>query len=417
MRIAVIGAGVIGLTAAKALHDAGHNVIVVDQRKEVGTATSFANGAQLSYSYVAPLAGPGVLSKLPGWMLRSDSPVRFRPGLDLDQWRWCLSFAAACNSKTSEISTRRTLALSMLSRALMHKFVEEEPDMAFDYARSGKLVVHRDAKSMRKATAQLIYQKELGCEQIPLTTQQCIALEPALWSMEEKITGGIFTESEDAADCFKFCKGLESLLRNAGVEFSLSTRVDELSVFEAGKVVAMSCGQPIQADAYVMAGGIESRALLRRVDVNVPLYPLKGYSLTYDLGPTADAPRVSVTDFARKVVYARIGDRLRVAGIADLEGPSLEVRPGRIQTLKNAVHDTFPQAIDNTNTPTEWVGLRPATPTGLPIIGPTRYKNLWLNVGHGALGFTLAAGSAALLASLVDGKQDSRLADLFAMPR
>jgi len=413
MRIAILGAGVIGLTAAKALRDAGHDVVVVDQRSEVGAGTSFANGAQLSYSYVAPLAGPGVLSKLPGWMLRNDSPVRFRPCLDVDQWRWCLAFAAACNSRTSDRSTRSTLALSLLSRSIMHRFVAEEPTLAFDYTRSGKLVVHRDAASIEKATAQLQYQRDLGCEQVALSPLECVELEPALALMERKIVGGIFTASEDTADCLKFCRSLETVLRRNGVQFQLGTRIERLQVASSGTVIALMAGGAIEADAYVVASGIESRALLRGVGIDVPLYPLKGYSLTYDLASRTGAPRVSVTDFARKVVYAPIGRRLRVAGIADLEGASLKVRPERIQTLKDEAREAFPEAVANSDAPEEWVGLRPATPTGLPVVSATRYRNLWLNVGHGALGFTLAAGSAALLASLVDGKQDPQLARLF----
>ncbi len=415
MHVAVLGAGVIGLTTAKALLDAGHEVTVVDQSAGVGTGTSYANGAQLSYSYVAPLAGPGVLSKLPGWMLRRDSPVRFRPRLSIDQWRWCWSFVRACNSRQSDITTRRLLALSVLSRTLMHQLVDAEPSLVFDYAKSGKLVFHRDNASMASATGQLEYQRKLGCEQIALTPQQCVELEPALASVKSEISGGIFTESEDAGDCFKFCVGLERYLRHAGVRFLMNTPVEALQSSNDGRIVAISRGNTIHADQYVVATGVDARSLLKNLQINVPLYPLKGYSLTYGLSPDAHAPRVSVTDFARKVVYARIGERLRVAGIADLEGNSLHANSERIQTLRDEVRHTFPRAVHDSDTPTEWVGLRPATPTGMPIIGPTSYKNLWLNLGQGALGFTLAAGSASLVAGWLDGSLDKRLGEMFQL--
>ncbi|WP_322015808.1 D-amino acid dehydrogenase [Paraburkholderia sp. J12] len=415
MQIAVLGAGVIGLTSAYYLNRAGHQVIVVDRHGEVAAETSFGNGGQLSYSYVAPLAGPGVLSKLPAWLARRDSPVRFRPSVSAEQWLWCLKFALACTRRRSNLTTRDLLALSFVSRTLMHQFLRDEPTLDFDFRHSGKLVLHRDPVAMQGAIDLLDFQRSLGCEQEALSADECVALEPALANVRSRIAGGIYTRSEDTADCYRFGKGLEAILRARGVQFAMSTHVDALDVAPGGHIVARSGTRVLEADHVVVAAGASAPRLLRPLGIRVPVYPLKGYSLTYPLGPQSLAPTLSVTDFARKVVYARLGDRLRVAGIADLDGYSLKTDPSRIAALRAEAAWLFPQVAAGHAETAEWAGLRPATPRGTPIIGPTCYRNLWLNVGHGALGFTLASGSAELLAGWIDGRPNPSLSDLFLL--
>jgi D-amino-acid dehydrogenase len=353
MEVLVLGAGIIGMSTAYYLNAAGHRVTVIDRNDSVGLETSYANGGQLSYSYVAPLAGPGVLAKVPKWLTRDDSPIRFQPSLNLDQWRWCMQFMLACTRKKSDTSTRQLLTLSFLSRTLMHQLIRQEPTLEFDYVQSGKLVLHRDANTYKAAVELLDFQKSLGCEQQALSRDACIEREPALADTGQDIAGGIFTSSEDTADCYRFCKGLEKILRQRGIR--------------------------------------------------VPIYPLKGYSLTVPTTAASTAPTISVTDFSRKIVYARIGNSLRVAGMADLVGYSTERDVKRLKTLRKESEAVFPYAGDYAAAST-WSGLRPATPKGIPIIGPTSFKNLWLNIGHGALGFTLATGSAQLLSDWIDGK-------------
>ncbi len=417
MQILVLGAGVVGLTSAYYLNRAGHHVIVVDRNTDVAAETSHGNGGQLSYSYVAPLAGPGVLSKLPTWLMRRDSPVRFRLSTDPDQWRWCLKFALSCTRRRSDLTTRNLLALSSASRALIHAFLQDEPEVDFDFSASGKLVVHRDARAMRSAIDLLDFQRSLGCEQEALTADECVSLEPALASARADISGGIYTRSEDTADCYRFCKGLARILRARGVHFLMNTRVDELQVKGHGYIEARSGGAAIEADHIVVATGSGAARMLAMLGLHLPVYPLKGYSLTYALKPSSVAPTLSVTDFARKVVYARLGDRLRVAGMADLDGYSLNLDPSRLATLHTQAAALFPTATADCADVTPWAGLRPATPEGTPIIGPTSHPNLWLNVGHGALGFTLATGSAALLTSWLDKKPDPSLSGLFRAGR
>ena len=400
MEITVLGAGVIGLTTAYYLNASGHRVTVVERRSQVGMETSYANGAQLSYSYVAPLAGPGVVSKIPGWLVRSDSPMRFHPSADPASWRWCLQFLRACTRQQNQQSTRHLLTLSFLSRSLMHKLIVDEPSLDFDYARSGKLVLHRDAKAFASALGLMEFQRTLGCEQTALDREACVRMEPALESIRHEIAGGIYTASEDTADCYRFCLSIEELLRGRGVVFELSTDVSALKHAPGGRVEAWAGSRRLPGELIVVALGCASAKLLRPVGIDVPVYPLKGYSLTVPIRSGDIAPRVSVTDFARKVVYARLGERMRVAGMADMAGYSNALDHRRLSTLRLESEAVFPKAGDY-STADEWAGLRPATPGGMPIVGATRFNNLWLNVGQGALGFTLATGCAQLLNNLI----------------
>lgn len=415
MRIAVLGAGVAGLTSAYFLAKDGHQVEVIERNAGVALETSFANGAQLSYSYVAPLAGPGVLPKVPPWLLRRDSPLRFYPALDLHQWRWLAGFVLACNRATADLTTRRLLRLSFLSRDLMHAFVKEEA-IDFGYAQSGKLVVHSDAAGFDAARRLLDVQRTLGCEQEALDRAACVALEPALGdpdsALAKRLVGGILTRSEEVGDCYRFCVGLEHRLRDMGVTFRFGTAVERLRA-EGSRVtgVETSAGA-LGADAWVLTLGSASPFLVRPLGLHLPIYPLKGYSLTLEAG--ARAPRVSITDFKRKVVYAPLEDGkralLRVAGMADIAGYSQEPDPARLAQLFKEARLAFPGAADyrpGYASMAPWTGLRPATPRGTPMLGATPYANLFLNCGHGALGWTLALGSAKVVADGIAGRRAS----------
>jgi D-amino-acid dehydrogenase len=412
VRVVVLGAGVLGLATAYYLRRDGREVIVVDRNDGVALETSYANGAQLAYSYVAPLAGPGVLPKIPPWLLRRDSPLRFYPALDARQWSWLWAFILACNRRQSELTTRRMLALSFYSRDLMRTLLAEE-GIEFGHARKGKLVVHSDEAGFEAARRLVDYQRSLGCEQSALTREECLALEPALGAsgsaLGTRLVGGIFTPSEEVGDCYRFCVGLEHRLEAMGVELRLATQVEAL-VAEGGRVVrALASGGPIDADAFVVAAGTLSPLLTAPLGIRLPIYPLKGYSLT--LPVKASAPSVSVTDFTRKVVYAPLttpaGAALRVAGMADIAGYALRPDPVRVSQLVAEARAAFPSATDY-DVPVErlqpWTGLRPATPEGAPRLGPTRVANLFVNAGHGPLGWTLALGSGRVVADTVAGR-------------
>lgn len=398
MRVCVIGAGVVGVTSAYFLARQGHDVVLVDSQPRPAEVSSYANGGQLSYSYVAPLAGPGVLPSVPGWLLRADSPLRFRPRLDPHQWRWCLQFALACRASVARESTAQLSGLSYLSRDVMHTLLEQE-NLDFGHLKNGKLIAYRSPELLEKARALVAYQAAHGAEQQVLDAAQTLALEPALAGMGGSLAGAIYTPSEEAGDCRQFTEALFERLQSLGnVECVMSNPVSGLQR-EGRRIVAVNTRQgDIGADAIVLATGIGTRALLGPLGHDVPLYPLKGYSLSVPLaeGDDSVAPRISVTDYERRIVYARVGGMLRIAAMVDIGSADADIDPARIALLKRQVREAFP-ALDLRQA-VPWAGLRPATPTGKPLIGRSpAADNLWLNVGQGALGFTLACGSAALL--------------------
>lgn len=415
MHIVVIGAGVVGMTTAYFLHRAGHRITVIDADSGPGQATSMANGAQLSYSFVAPLADPAVLPKLPSWLLAQDAPLRFRPRLDPDQWRWSLAFLRACTRAKSRSTTRELLSLGLYSRLCMHDLVRQEnPD--FDFASSGKLLVYQDAAAYAHALAQRDYQADLGCEQRVMDTRACLDMEPALAGIGASIQGAIYTPTEDAGDCQRLCTELERILRAAPdpVRFHFNTRVHALRT-ERGRVVSVSTAAgELDADHYVLASGMGAPPLARPLGLSLRIYPLKGYSLTYALTPDSVAPNASISDIRRKVVYARLGSRLRVAGMVDIGARGAGVDPQRVRSLERDVAQFFPD-LNPAGAPEPWAGLRPARPDGKPLIGATPYRNLWLNTGHGGLGFTLAAGSARMLTDLMQGRKPAVDAAAFAL--
>jgi len=403
MRVCVIGAGVVGVTSAYFLARQGHDVVLVDSQARPAEVSSYANGGQLSYSYVAPLAGPGVLPSVPGWLLRQDSPLRFRPRLDLHQWRWCLQFALACRASVARASTAQLLGLSYLSRDVMHTLLAQE-DLDFGHLKNGKLIAYRSAALLDKARALVAYQAGHGADQQVLDAAQTLAMEPALAAMGDKLAGAIYTPSEEAGDCRQFTEALFDRLQALGnVECAMSNPVSGLQR-EGRRIVAVNTRQgDIGADAVVLATGVGTRALLKPLGHDVPLYPLKGYSLSVPLSADdAVAPHISVTDYERRIVYARVGGVLRIAAMVDIGSANADIEPARVALLKRQVHEAFP-ALDLRQA-VPWAGLRPATPTGKPLIGRSdAADNLWLNVGQGALGFTLACGSAALLTAQMAG--------------
>ena len=395
MRVCVLGAGIVGLATAYELNLAGHEVTVID-RAQPGSGASGGNGSQLSYSYVQPLADPSIWVQLPKLLLSPSSPLKIRPQLDVHQWRWGLQFLAACNAATSRSTTIALLKLAAESRQGFDAMLSKEK-LAVDFSSTGKLVLFSTPQSFAAAQKQMLLQRELGSVQEAVSAQRCVDIEPALASYQPNISGAIYTPSECAADCQKTCDGLLALLRQRGVKFLLNTPIEAIQV-EKGAVTALKTPQgEVEADQYVMALGAASAPMARKLGVYLPIYPLKGYSLTVDVNEAPScAPSVSVTDSARKVVFARIGSRLRVAGMAELAGYDTQIAPRQIESLKASTQALFP-ACSTFAELNPWAGLRPATPTALPLIGRHAKgpKNMLFNVGHGALGFTLAFGSAA----------------------
>ena len=401
MRVCVIGAGVVGVTTAYELSLAGHDVVLVDAGSDVAKGSSFANGGQLSYSYVAPLAGPGVLPSVPSWLIRSDSPLRFRPRFSWHQWRWLTAFVMACRGTVSNASTAALLELSELSRAVLHATVEQEA-LSFDWAKTGKLIVYRDRAQFAKAEKLVAYQATKGSSQRLLNAEETIAIEPALAKLSDHIAGAIFTPTEESGDCQKFTAGLAArLAARENVSIQLNTEVKTLEK-RNGVIHKIKTSQgDLHADAFVVASGMGSRHLLSPVGHDVPLYALKGYSFTLPLSACrGGVPTISVTDYQRRIVYARLGDEVRIAGMVDMGSEGSATDKQRQDMLIAQVRELFPEW--DFSAAKRWTGLRPATPKGLPMIGKSpAAANLWVNLGQGALGFTLACGSARVLSTLM----------------
>ncbi|HEV6967843.1 D-amino acid dehydrogenase [Roseateles sp.] len=397
----VIGGGVVGLTTAWALLERGHGVTLIEREAEVAQGASRANGGQLSYRYVSPLADAGVPLKALRWLLDPDGPLRFKPEASWAQWSWLLAFLRNCRGPVNRRTTERLLALGAYSQASFARLqAEAQLGEAIALRSPGKLVVYRKPAEFARVASRV----QGGVEQA-LSHDDCVALEPALADTEASLAGGIFTAGEAVADCHAFCQGLHARLAvHERFRGRLATPVLAFQRDAQGGVLGVQTGGGVvAADAVVLAAGLASRGLAAAVGVELPIYPLKGYSLTAPIGTGHRPPEVSVTDFEKKVLYARIGAELRVAAMVDLVGDDPSLDAGRLASLQRTVRATFPHAADYDRAE-PWAGLRPATPSGAPILGPSGVPGLWLNVGHGALGFTFSFATANIVAELVSGR-------------
>lgn len=393
-QVCIIGGGVIGLASAYALVRQGFEVTLVEAQESLGSQTSFANGGQLSYRYVAPLADAGVPWQALGWMLKGDSPLKLRPRLDPAQWRWLAGFLGACRHSVNQRNAAHLLRLALLSQSTLQRWREEDGLQGFDWRRNGKLVTFREPGSFEHARHNLADSRQ----QQVLSAAECTALEPTLG--DTPFVGGIYTPDEEVADCHAFCLQLAARLQASGrCDILLGQRVRAIRQ-EGDRVRAIDLGErQLPVKHLVLAAGHRSPEL-RLPGLKLPLYPLKGYSLSVPIGPQHRAPEISITDYNRKIVYARIGQQLRVAAMVDIVGFDPSPDPGRLSLMRRQAEQTFADAGDY-QAAIEWAGMRPATPSGVPLIGATAYRNLWLNLGHGALGFTLACGSGQLLGELI----------------
>ncbi|OUI94177.1 amino acid dehydrogenase [Acetobacter indonesiensis] len=393
--ITIVGGGVIGLTTAYALIQAGHDVTLIEREDNVGLQASFGNGGQLSYRYVRPLADAGVPLDAVSWMFRAGSPISLKLRPDWHQWRWLLDFLAACNARTNQKNASILLKLALRSQETLHQWQQDGLD-GFLWRQPGKLVVYRNAAKFKKAAKAVTNRQQ---EQV-LTPQECARIEPAFASLAPRLAGGIFSPDDEVADCHLFCQSLLTALQSHP-SFRLLRGEARLEGGENDRCRITIDGVKHETDVIVLAAGLASRALVKPLDIALPLYGLKGYSLTVQ-SDDAVLPTVSVTDYDNRVVYARLGNRLRLAAMVDIGTLDASINPERIEHLKRLAAETLPAAGPYTSAAT-WAGMRPATPTGVPIIAPTQWKNLLLNVGHGALGFTLSVGSALTIRDLVEG--------------
>jgi len=408
MKVAVLGSGIIGVSTAWWLRQAGHDVVVVDRRGGAAQETSFANGGQISVSYAEPWANPQAPAKLLRWMFREDAPLLFRPQLDVRQWLWGLAFLRECLPGRLAPNIRAMVRMAEYSRNTLAG-MRADLDIPYDHLSRGILNFYRDPREFELSQRASGVMRDLGVERRVVSADEVIAIEPALASQRANIVGGDYTPDDESGDVHAFTTGLAARAQAAGVQFMFDTRVTRL-VTEAGKVthaeVILADGAfgQVHADAFVVALASHTPALVRPLGVACNIYPAKGYSATFPLLDEQAAPTVSLTDSSHKVVFSRLGNRLRMAGTAELSGYSRALNPVRCQALTLLASELFPGALD-TERVSYWAGLRPSTPSNVPLIGRTRVPNLYLNSGHGTLGWTMGVGSGRALADIISDRR------------
>ncbi len=402
MKVIILGSGIIGITTAYVLASRGHEVHILERKDCCAGDTSFANGGQLSYSHAEPWGNPSVLPKLPKWIFREDSPLVVRPRLDMAMMRWGLGFLRNCTTARARINCVNMLRLGLYSRDKM-AVIRDETGIAFDFSDKGILHIFSTQSDFDHAVKQAEFQAKFGGEEKVLTREECLEMEPALSATARPIVGGIHAYQDESGDAFVFC---QELLKYCQEHLSVSIHYDAeiTDIRTQGENIAAietSAGEFI-GDAYVMALGSYSAVHLKKLGIRVPIYPMKGYSLTI---PADDhCPNISITDGSVKVVYSRLGNRLRVAGTAEFAGYDHAVTQSRIEPILAACRTLFPAAAWDSPERTEWACLRPSTPDGPPILGRTPLKNFLLNTGHGTLGWTQGAGSAYIVADILENR-------------
>jgi len=411
MRVLVLGAGVIGVTSAWYLRQAGFDVCIVERQPDVALETSFANGGQISASHAEPWASPHLLPDLMRWLGRDDAPFLitspcrrlFESGL----WRWGLAFLNECRAANYSENVRQLLSLACYSREQLEN-LQRALDFNYQRLACGILHIYTDSKALALARLSSALMRQYGLYRQDLEAASCVALEPSLAQAAPPVLGGDYTADDESGDARLFTSQLAEHALSSGVEFRFEATAKSLLV-EGNKVVGveLESGELLQAEACVVSMGSYSPRILRPLGINLPIVPAKGYSATLQL-ESDSGPTVSLIDDASKIVISRLGDQLRVAGTAELAGYDLQLDQERCQMLMRRLGQLFP-SLETKSEPVFWCGLRPLTPNHLPVIGQagrnSGYSNLWLNTGHGTLGWTLACGSGSLLADLMLGRQ------------
>ncbi len=406
MRVLVLGAGVVGVASAWFLREAGHDVVVVDRQPGPALETSFANGGQISASHAEPWANPAAPGKIVHWMGRPDAPLLVRPRADLHQWLWGAAFLRECWPSRTAANIRTILALALHSRDVV-KRLRRELALEYDCVERGILHFYTDRREFEASLAPAALMRELGCSRRSISAQEAVALEPALAPVEHRIVGADYCAEDESGDAHRFTEQLALRCVERGVQFLFGSTATSILLADGrarGALLRDAQGglRELPADATLVCLGVESVALLRGVIRRLMIYPGKGYSATFDVLDPSKAPRVSLTDDEFKLVFSRFGNRLRVAGTAEIAGWGTELNPLRCEALTRRTAQLFPGAC-NYEKPDYWAGRRPVTPSNVPYLGRTRIEGLFLNAGHGTLGWTLGPGNGELIAQAISG--------------
>jgi D-amino-acid dehydrogenase len=407
LKVLVLGAGVVGTSSAWYLAAAGHEVTVIDRQPAAGMETSFANGGQISASHAEPWANPHVLPRILKWLGREDAPLLWRWRADPVQWAWGLRFLRECLPGRTQANINAILAMALYSRQQLQT-LRDALGLDYQQLQRGILHIYTDRNELAQAMSAARLMARYGLERKMLDAAACITVEPALAGARQLLVGGDYTPSDESGDAHLFTRALAERAATAGVVFRHATHIEHIAV-AGGRVAGVvvhddTAPALLTADAYVVALGSYSPLLVRPLGISLPIVPAKGYSATLTLEDESAAPTVSLTDDERKLVFSRLGKRLRVAGTAEFNGYNLDLNPVRCQALLDRTRQLFPQ-LKIAGEPQFWCGLRPATPSNVPFIGRSHLPNLWLNTGHGTLGWTMACGSGAALADLLSGRR------------
>ena len=407
MHILVMGAGVVGTTTAWYLQKQGHQVTVVDRQNQAGLETSYANGGQISVSHAEPWANPSAPLKVMKWLFQPDAPLLFRPRLDPAQWRWALSFLGQCTSARAAHNIRQMVNLGTYSRSQLQA-LRKEAGIEYNHLEKGILHFYTNPAEFDGAMEPTRIMQDLGCDRQIIDADRAVELEPALKPIRNRIAGATYTSEDESGDARMFTQNLAKRCAEAGVEFRYGTEI--LGFERAGERVlgiqTLRDGhhETLRADAYVLSMGSFSAALASQLGIFLNIYPAKGYSITVPVKNEEAAFNVSLTDDEYKLVYSRLGDRMRVAGTAELNGYSRKLNYTRCRAIVRRTAEVMPEA-GYWDQAEFWTGLRPATPSNVPYIGKSHFANLYLNTGHGTLGWTHSCGSAAALADIIDGRR------------
>jgi len=408
MKVIVLGAGVIGVSTAWYLAEAGHEAVVVERQKGPGLETSFANGAQISVCHAEPWANPEAPLKILQWIWRNDAPLLFRLKMDPKQWSWGARFLYECQPSRTRENIGQIVRLSLYSRTLLGR-LRESTNIQYDALQRGILHFYMDRRIFDAAVDASQLMRGYGLDREPKTADEAVMIEPALAHIRKRIVGATYTASDESGDAHKFTQALAKMATARGAKFLYGRTVQGLRMAGGrvdGVVVKTADGpeETLRADAYVVALGSYAPLLTRPVGVDLPIYPTKGYSASAEVIDDSKAPMVSVTDDEAKIVFSRLGRRLRIAGTAEMAGYDTQVNRARCEAIVRRAMEVFPGAASY-GSAEFWTGLRSSTPSNVPIIGRTKIANLYLNTGHGTLGWTMACGSGRALADIISGRK------------
>ena len=402
MRVLILGSGIIGTTSAYYLAKQGHDVTVIDRQNSVALETSHANAGQLSYSFSSPWAAPGLPLSLIKWMFSKHPPLIVNPNLNSETVKFLYQMLKNCNSKSYEINKSRMVRVSNFSKKCLLE-LEKDLDIFYEQRKQGSLLLFKSTKQIENIKKDLSLLEKLNIQYELLDLNGCIQAEPGLHHVKSEFTSGLRFANDCTGNCYLFTNQLYKKCLEMGVKFEFNTQIEDIQI-EKERISSIKTNRgEFDSDSYVVALGSYSSKILSKIGINIPVYPVKGYSITLPVLNNEDAPQSTIIDDTFKIGITRLGNNIRVAGTAHITGYNLELREKSLSLLKYGLNRLFPYATEECDDMKFWAGLRPNTPDGPPIIGSTPYSNLYLNTGHGTLGWTMSLGSGKLLADIISG--------------